>query len=418
MSTRTAVLPALAFMIAIALFAPGGAAYAQSGSKPKPPTITKAVAKEVAAAQAAIKAEKWPECVTALASADAAANKSPYDEFVIDELRMACAARVNDLKLLGRSLERTIDIGGRNGFIDADTLATRRLALVRVKFQDKDYPATIAQGEAALQSNPANGDQIRDLVVRAKFLTNDYAGSASSVEAWVADLEKRGLKPDATALGIWASACVRLKDNACITKAVDKQVRYAPSREAWNNLTLLMLRSAPQERTLQVLRFADEVGSLEDADQVTEYASLALEKGFPGEAENALQRGIDAGKLGDKTKLPDGVRTLQQTARTQANADRASLPRLAKEAAAQKTGTAEVRLGQAYTGYGQHAEAAGAIERGLAKGGVKDMAEANLWLGIARLRAGDKPGAATAFDAVKGDDFLQRLAGYWKLRTQ
>jgi hypothetical protein len=39
-------------------------------------------------------------------------------------------------------------------------------------------------------------------------------------------------------------------------------------------------------------------------------------------------------------------------------------------------------------------------------------------LGIARLKAGDKAGAATAFDAAKGNPFIQRLAGYWKLRTR
>ena len=53
-----------------------------------------------------------------------------------------------------------------------------------------------------------------------------------------------------------------------------------------------------------------------------------------------------------------------------------------------------------------------------AEGGVKDLADANLSLGIARLKAGDKAGAATAFDAAKGNPFIQRLAGYWKLRTR
>jgi tetratricopeptide (TPR) repeat protein len=418
MSQRFAARHAMNSLVVVALLATAGVASAQSGSKPKPPTITKAVAKEVAAAQAAIKAEKWTDCVAALVPTDAAANKTPYDDFAVSELRMSCSARAQDLAVLEPALARSIEVGEANGFLDAETVASRRLSLTRVNFQNKDYPRTIAVGERALQANPANGDQVRDLVTRAKFLTNDYAGTATFVEAWVADQEKRGVKPDDTALGVWASACVRLKDNACVTKAVDKQVRYAPNREAWNNLTLLLLRSAPQDRTLQVLRFADEIGSLEEADQVTEYASLCMEKGFPGEAEGALQRGIDAGKFGPKESLPAGTRSLQQTARTQATSDRASLPKLAKEAAAQKTGTAEVRLGQAYFGYGQYAEAIAAIERGLAKGGVKDVPEANLSLGIAKLRAGDKAGASAAFDAVKGDDFLQRLAGYWNLRTR
>jgi hypothetical protein len=94
------------------------------------------------------------------------------------------------------------------------------------------------------------------------------------------------------------------------------------------------------------------------------------------------------------------------------------LAKQAKDAAAAKTGTPEVRLGQAYLSYDQPADAAASIERGLARGGVKDLADANLSLGIARLKAGDKVGAATAFDAVKGNPFTERLAGYWKLRTR
>ena len=101
-------------------------------------------------------------------------------------------------------------------------------------------------------------------------------------------------------------------------------------------------------------------------------------------------------------------------ATSQATTDRASLPRLAKEAAAQKTGQAEVRLGQAYLSYGQAADAVGAIERGVAKGGVRNADEASLYLGIAKLKAGDMAGASAALDAVKGDAFLQRLARYWK----
>lgn len=391
---------------------------ARSGASPKGPSITKVVAKPVQAAQAAIKGEKWADCVSALAGADALEGASPYDVYAVNELRMVCAARLNDLATVEPAMAKTVEVGVPNGFIDAETVALRQQQLTRVNFQLKNYPRTIALGEQVLQSNPAGAAGVRDVVMRAKYLTNDYAGTAAFVERWVADQESRGEKPDETALGVWASSCVRLKDNDCVTKAVDKQVRYAPNREAWNNLTLLMLRSAPQERTLQVLRFADEVGSLEEGDQISEYASLSMEKGFPGEAEKAMQAGIDAGKFGDKAKLADDVRSLQTTARTQAAADRASLPRLAKEAAAQKTGTAEVRLGQAYTGYGQYAEAIGAIERGLAKGGVRDVPEANLSLGIARLRAGDKAGAQTAFDSVKGDAFLERLAGYWKLRAK
>jgi hypothetical protein len=209
-----------------------------------------------------------------------------------------------------------------------------------------------------------------------------------------------------------------MKDDGCTLRAVEKQVTYAPSAEAWGNLYLLAMRSSPPEQNLNVMRFANEVGALQDGEDVSEYASLALEKGFPGEAQSVMESAIAAGKFGGPGKTTPGAANLLQTAKSAAAPDRASLPKQAKDAAAAKTGLAEVRLGQAYLSYGQPAEAVAAIERGIAKGGVKDLADANLSLGIARLKNGDKAGAAAAFDAVQSTPFLKRLAGYWKLRTK
>jgi tetratricopeptide (TPR) repeat protein len=255
------------------------------------------------------------------------------------------------------------------------------------------------------------------LTAQALYLIPDNAAAAAFIEPWVAQLEQRKETPPDMALGLWASACVRMKDDKCTRRAVEKQVAYAPSDEAWSNLFLLTMRDAPQEQNLNVLRFAYEVGALKEGDDIAEYASLAMEKGYPGEAQAVVEAAIAAGKFGGPGKSTPGASNLLQQAKAAAAPDRASLARQAKDAAAQKTGVAEVRLGQAYLSYGQPTEAVASIERGIAKGGVKAIDEANLSLGIARLKAGDKGGAATAFDAVK-DPFLARLAGYWKLRTR
>ena len=398
---------------ALAFVLTGGIATAQSGGKPKPPTITKAIAKEAQAAQAAIKGEKWADCLAALAPTDAAPNKSPYDEFAVNELRLVCAARSSDLPTVETAITKGIEVGEPNGFMDADTVKTRLRQLAQVNYQLKNYPRTVEVGRRAVAADPANKD-LRMLVAQAMYLIPDNAATSAFVEPWVAELEQRNETPPELALGLWASACVRQKDDACTTRALEKRARYHPDQETWDNLSLLLLRGAPQDRTLDVMRFSNEVGSLSESDQVTEYASLALEKGFPGEAERVMKKSVAAGMFGPADKPSEGARNLMQMATTQATTDRASLPRLAKEAAAQKTGQAEVRLGQAYLSYGQAAEAVGAIERGIAKGGVRNADEANLYLGIAKLKAGDTAGASAALDAVKGDAFLQRLARYWK----
>jgi Flp pilus assembly protein TadD len=68
--------------------------------------------------------------------------------------------------------------------------------------------------------------------------------------------------------------------------------------------------------------------------------------------------------------------------------------------------------------YGQYAPAVTAIRRGIAKGNATDPAEAQLILGIALIKAGEKAEAGRVLRAIKGDAELQRVAKLWSLRAQ
>ena len=68
--------------------------------------------------------------------------------------------------------------------------------------------------------------------------------------------------------------------------------------------------------------------------------------------------------------------------------------------------------------YGQYAQAVTAIRRGIAKGNATDPAEAQLVLGIALLKSGNKAEAGKVLRAIKGDAELQRVAKLWSLRAQ
>ena len=81
------------------------------------------------------------------------------------------------------------------------------------------------------------------------------------------------------------------------------------------------------------------------------------------------------------------------------------------------TGDNDVKLGAAYLSYGDPAKAIEAIQRGIAKGGVKNPDDAALLLGIAQLRAGNKPEAAKAFQTVSKDPTMTRIAKLWLLDT-
>jgi hypothetical protein len=104
---------------------------------------------------------------------------------------------------------------------------------------------------------------------------------------------------------------------------------------------------------------------------------------------------------GDKAKSEQ----MLENAERQVAEDRKTLPQFEKEATASKAGEADVKLGEAFLSYDQPAKAVEAIQRGIAKGGVKSLDDANLSLGRAFLAAGDPAQAATAFGLVKKPDY-------------
>jgi hypothetical protein len=108
-----------------------------------------------------------------------------------------------------------------------------------------------------------------------------------------------------------------------------------------------------------------------------------------------------------------------QTSQKLADTDRAGLSKFEAEAKAAKAGEADVRLGQAYLSYDEAEQAVTAIQRGIAKGGLRNADEAQILLGIGLLRLGRKDDAVAAFKATKGTDArLGDLARLWSLRAR
>ena len=80
--------------------------------------------------------------------------------------------------------------------------------------------------------------------------------------------------------------------------------------------------------------------------------------------------------------------------------------------------TADAKLGAAYLSYGQNDKAVEALQRGIGKGGVKNPDEAGILLGIAYLRMNNKEEATKAFQSVKQNPTMARIAKLWVLHME
>ena len=141
-----------------------------------------------------------------------------------------------------------------------------------------------------------------------------------------------------------------------------------------------------------------------------EFASLATERGLPGEANSVIDEAVAT------NAVPAGSRSLIEL-RTMASAkiagDQASLATAERQAGASATGRVASATADAYLAYGQDAKAITLYKTALTKGGV-DVDAVNTRMGIAMVRSGDKVGARAAFSAVKGAARAD-IAAFWLL---
>ena len=216
------------------------------------------------------------------------------------------------------------------------------------------------------------------------------------------------------------SSHFKLDNKDGVAEALKKLVRYYPKPEYWENLLDIYRRKNNGDRvTLGFYRLMNDVGTLKQADDYMETAQLAMDAGVPGEAQAIMEKGVQNGTLKSDDKTAQGrYDRLLAGAKKSATTDKSQLPQLAKEAEKATQGQAYVALGQAYLSYGMYDEAIDALKKGIAKGGVTDIDEAQVSLGIAYLRKGQKDLARQAFKAVKAESKWHDLAELWEIRTQ
>jgi len=378
------------------------------------PTVSKAAAKPLKAAQEAMEAKKYQEALNRLHEAQAVQGKNGYDQFLIDEMLGYIAVRTKDYPEAARSLEA----GLNSSYFNKSETAARINALAQVNYALKNYDKAIEYGTRAVKEGSAD-DEMYTLVSQAYYLKGDNRNTKRFVDSYVDELIKRGTTPKEQYLQLVMSACTKLEDSDCVTHSLERLVAYYPKPEYWQNLlySLFQVKDQTDKSMLHLYRLASEVDVLKRPEDYTEMAQLAIEQGSPGEAERILEKGFQK-KIFPDARSQDKNKRLLASAKQKAAVDQASLPKVDKDAAAEGTGAKDVSVGLAYLSYQQYDKAVTALTRGLAKPGVRNEPEARLLLGIAQLEAGKKDDAMKTFKAVKGDPKFERLANLWNLHAR
>ncbi len=377
------------------------------------PSIGPKVGKPMKAAQDAMKAKNWAEALAKVKEAQAIEGKSAFEEYQINEFLGFILINQKDYTGAAAAFEKNIT----SGQVPAAELNNKLKTVAQLTFQTKQYPKAIDYTSRYLKAVPGEPD-MQMLLAQGYYLQKNYKSASEAALPAIVASERAGKKPDENWLLLMMRSNYELNDNAGIQTSLEKLVRHYPKPDYWDGLLSTMAKTGERNDrlTLGIYRLRLETGTLKRADDYIEMGQLAIDAGVPGEAQQVVEAGF-ANKLLDVPESKARNERLLASAKKLVEADKATIANEAKAAQAAPTGQADVGVGQAFLSYGQYDQAIEALDRGIKKGSVKLPEEAQISLGIAYLKKGQKAQAQSAFKAVAGDSPWARLAGLWALRA-
>jgi hypothetical protein len=373
------------------------------------------VGKPLQAARDLIKAQKFKEALAKLKEVEAVPNRTAHENFLLEQMRASAAMQAGDLATASKSTQALIS----SGKLPAADQGRYAAGLASLYYREKDYANAAVWAQKAAAANP--GDRtMRGLMIQSYYLAGDAASAQREALADVQAAEKAGQAPPEDRLQLLANIASKGADRQAYITSLERLVAYYPKKEYWNDL-LRRIESKPgynNRLALDMYRLRRATKTLDSGNDVFEMAQLALQERQAAEAKKVLDEGFAAGLLGKGNDAERQKRLLALATQRVSEAPQ-QLATAEAEAREQKDGEALVRIGMGYSGLGQHDKAIALIQQGVTLvqqnpgKGKGRLDEANLHLGIAYLRAGQKPKAAQAFKAVGGTDGTADLARLW-----
>lgn len=342
--------------------------------------------------------------IPAKAAAAKAVAQTADDRYAIGQLQWKAALAAKD----NEAAAAAADYIAASGFIAAPLTAALYNSVGISFYNIKNFDRASALFEKGLAADPNSAESLK-LLAEARNSQGRGADAAQLMQRALTVSAAAGPKPSEELY----KRAVSLAYNAKQPAAVDlgrQWIGAYPNADSWHNGVAIyrnMMRP-DVESTLDLLRLMRAANALQGSGDYTLYASAASEQGNFNEAQAVIDEGIAAKKVDPSASLAaDIIKGLKAKPKATA-ADLEAASKMAK------TATATLAVGNRFYGMGNYARAAELYR--VAIGAGADANLANLHLGMALVRSGDKAGATSALNAVGGN--YAAIAKYWLLFVQ
>jgi tetratricopeptide (TPR) repeat protein len=357
--------------------------------------MSRAIAKEMTAAQKALQAGQWQEGLKNLEAAEAKSGLTAYDKTHIDDLKGYAYLKMNNMKGAEAAYEAAIAAGA---YTPEETARTSRL-LFQLAAQNQQNAKALEYGKTVTESGTASPNDFL-IMSQLYYLQKDCKNAVIWGDKAAAQFHKAGETPKEVLYQIKLQCASDAGDSAATTAALYELVRLTNKTSYWNNLIRMERQDERDDaNTLMIYRVMHDTNSMNADTDYIEMAQLLGDKGLPGEAQMVLEKAMSSGVLKDEHK--ERTTRLLNAMKTRADADKKGLPALEAEASKNPAGQLDVKLGEVYFGTGDYQNAVTAINRGIQKGQVKQLDEAYVYLGRSYAALKNYPEAKKAFAQLK-----------------
>ena len=361
------------------------------------------VGKPLQSAAADLKARRGREALAEVAKAEAVPNRTPYENFLIAQIKASAATLVGDYDTAISASEAVLNSGRTSG---AQSLEMVK-AIAVAYYQKKDYPKA-AQWSQRYFKEGGNDPAIRTMLLQSHYLSGDCAAVNRSVSAD----ESRASEQE---LQMLLNCYERSHDTGGYVSTMEKLVVHYPKKEYWTDL-LSRVQKKPgfsDRLALHVYRLKLATGNMNGTNDYMEMAQLALQAGVPAEAKKVVDKGYEVKALGTGQEASRHQRLRDLVARDMAEAEK-------NRAANEQSGDGNdlVKVGMNYVFEGKADKGISLIEQGIKKGGLKRPDDAKLTLGEAQIMGGQRERGVKTLRTVQGSDGTADIARLWVLNAR
>jgi len=371
-------------------------------------TVRPEVHKPLTAAQEALKNNQTDAALKLAADALAVPELTVAERNAILRTRAVAATRAQSWDLVIESLEPLVVQPEITAADKRPMLET----LVSASQQKKDYPRLVKWARQYLSEGGGN-PSMRTVLIQVLAVTGQHAEVVKEMQSKMRLDEAAGKKTPEEELRMLAVSYRHLKDNAGYQATLRQLLTDHPSKAYWSE-TISRLAQTPglnQRLELDLYRLLEASGNLEEPDEFTDMAQMALRSGLPAEALRVLNMGYDKGVLGKGAEAAVHAK-LKAEAQKKAQEDDKSFPQLEKSA---KDGNTLAGVGDVHASKQNWVAANAAYAQAQVAGGLRREQEFRLHYAISLIKAGQKDQALQQLQAVQGDPTAVEIAKLWTL---